>query len=342
MREARVLNLMLGAGAGGLEAMAGYYHVALEAMGARVVSVGRAGSPFARGLAERSDAFQPFASPGAWDPTAAPRLRAATRPFDPTLIIAHGTRAQSLATAAFRTPVAAVVHNYRAKPVIARCALAICVSASVQTSVQAAFPRLATALVENFEPLVEGPDRQAFGTPPTIGAIGRLHPNKGLDILLDAAAILAGRGRAFRLVIAGEGPEAAALRAQSARLGLDGLVSFPGWVDPPAALGAMDLFVSSSRIEAFGLVIIEAMAAGAPVAATDIDGPHDILRGGDLGRLAPAGDAVALADAIAQVLDAPQQALETARKARVAAMATYSMQAGAERLATALSPLIAP
>jgi glycosyltransferase involved in cell wall biosynthesis len=340
VQGARILNLMLGAGGGGLEAMAGHYHAALEDQGARVLSVGRAGSPFAAALADRAGAFLPFASPGSWDPTAAWRLRAATRTFDPILIVAHGTRAQILATAAFAAPVAAVVHNYRSKPALARCALAICVSASVRRSVEAAFPGLATTLVENFEPLVVGPDRDAFADPPIIGTIGRLHSNKGYDLLLEAAALLRDQGRRFQLVIAGDGPEAPRLRALSQSLKLDDRVRFPGWVEPRAALDDMDMFVSSSRVEPFGLVIIEAMAGGVPVVATDIDGPRDILRGGALGTLAEAGDAEALAAAIASVLDAPQMALSTARRAEAAAMETYSMQAGGTRLAAALRPLI--
>jgi glycosyltransferase involved in cell wall biosynthesis len=340
LADQRILNLMLGAGAGGLEAMAGHYHAALADQAAQVLSVGRAGSPFAAALADRPSAFRPFVSPGPWDPTAAWRLGAATREFDPTLVIAHGTRAQTLAAAAFTAPVAAVVHNFRSKPVLARCALAICVSASVQRSVAGAFPGLATARVENFEPLVVGRDRNAFGDPPVIGAIGRLHTNKGYDLLLDAAARLRDQGRRFELVIAGDGPEAARLRAQSASLGLEDRVRFPGWVEPPAALNDMDVFVSSSRVEPFGLVIIEAMAAGVAVVATDIDGPRDILRGGELGTLAAAGDSDALSAAIASVLDAPELALSTARRAEAAAMETYSMDAGAARLAAALSPLI--
>ncbi len=337
---ARILNLMLGAGGGGLEAMAGHYHAALEGEGARVLSVGRAGSPFAKALADRPGAFLPFTSPGAWDPTAAWRLRAAARAFDPTLVVAHGTRAQILAKGMFAAPVAAVVHNYRSKPALARCALAICVSASVLRSVTAAFPGLPTALVENFEPLTVGPDRDAFADPPIIGTIGRLHPNKGYDLLLDAAALLRDQGRRFELVIAGDGPEAPRLRAQADSLGLADQVRFPGWVEPRAALDDMDIFVSSSRVEPFGLVIIEAMAAGVPVVATDIDGPRDILRGGELGALAAAGDADALAAAIARVLDAPEMALSIARRAEAAVMETYSMDAGAARLAAALSPLI--
>jgi glycosyltransferase involved in cell wall biosynthesis len=339
LQGARILNLMLGAGGGGLEAMAGHYHAALEDQSARVLSVGRAGSPFAGALADRPGAFAPLPTLGAWDPTAAWRLRAMTRAFDPTLIIAHGTRAQILATATFRAPVAAVVHNYRSKPALARCALAICVSASVERSVTGAFPGLATALVENFEPLKAGPDRAGFADPPVIGTIGRLHPNKGYDVLLEAAARLRDQGRAFRLVVAGDGPQAAALRSQAAGLGLDDVVDFPGWVDPPTALAAMDLFVSASRVEPFGLVIIEAMAQGVPVVATDIDGPRDILKGGALGALVSPEDAAGLATAMAGALDSREATLGTARQARAAAMETYSMAPGGARLAAALAPL---
>jgi len=128
------------------------------------------------------------------------------------------------------------------------------------------------------------------------------------------------------------------LERQAAALNLTDRVSFPGWVAKSAqALKAMDLFVLSSRVEPFGLVVIEAMAAGIPVISTDIGGPRDILDGGRLGRLVPAGSPRALADAIAAVLADPAAALETARLAQAKAIARYSMAAGSKRLAAALT-----
>jgi glycosyltransferase involved in cell wall biosynthesis len=97
------------------------------------------------------------------------------------------------------------------------------------------------------------------------------------------------------------------------------------------------LFVLSSRVEPFGLVVIEAMAAGAPIVAANIDGPHDILDGGRLGRLVAAGSVQALADGIMGALADPVGALGTARLAQTEALARYSLDAGGARLAAALA-----
>jgi glycosyltransferase involved in cell wall biosynthesis len=177
--------------------------------------------------------------------------------------------------------------------------------------------------------------------PPRIGTLGRLHEEKGFDILLHAAARLRDQGRVFRLSLAGEGPAAADLKALTARLGLTTQVDFPGWVSPPERLLAeLDLFVCSSRTESFGLVVIEAMAAGAPVIATDIEGPRVLLGEGRYGRLVPPEAPDALADAMAAALDDPNAALEMARLAQAEAIAPYDMEAGGTRLWTALIPLL--
>jgi glycosyltransferase involved in cell wall biosynthesis len=332
----RILNLMLGKGAGGLEAMALHAHKALETEGAAVMSVGSPGSWLGEAFDAGAD-YQPLPVWGPLDLAAPGRLRRLTEAFSPQLVIAHGSRAASLALKAFagRLPVAVVVHNFRARKDLAKASLAICVSSAVQED------DLRAVTVENFAPLKAGPGPVAHDGPPVIGSIGRLHRNKGYDVLLNAAAILKGRGTAFHLTLAGDGPERAALEALSASLGLDDVAAFPGWMDSPVeVLKTLDLFVLSSRIEPFGLVVIEAMAYGTPVVATDIDGPRDILAGGQLGRLAPKDDPEALADAIAAALADPEGALGMAKLAQASALERYSLKAGGARLAAALEPLL--
>ena len=333
------LNLMLGAGAGGLEAMALNVHRALQAQGASVRSVGAPDGWFAKALADRPGEFAPLKLWTPLDPTASGRLRGLAKDLKPNLVIAHGSRAVSLAVKAWhgRAPIAAMVHNFRAKADLAKVDLALCVSPAVAKDVEARFPSLATTVVENFEALAAAPARAVPVGPPRIGSIGRLHRNKGYDILLDAAALLRDRGVDFSLTLAGDGPERAALERQVATLNLADRVAFPGWVAQSAdALNAMDLFVLSSRVEPFGLVVIEAMAAGVPIVSTDIGGPRDILGGGRLGRLVPAGSAEALTDGIMAALADPA-ALETARLAQAEALSRYSMDAGGQRIAQALA-----
>jgi glycosyltransferase involved in cell wall biosynthesis len=343
IKGVRILNLMLGKGAGGLEAMALHAHKALESEGAAVISIGAPKSWFGAAFDGDPEAYRSFAAWTAFDPTAPARLRRMTEAFTPQLVIAHGSRAASLAVKAFagHVPVVAVVHNFRARKDLAQAAMAICVSQAVTEDVWVRFPRLRAVTVENFAPLSAGPGPSAHDGPPRIGSIGRMHRNKGYGVLLEAAARLKARGLDFRLTLAGDGPELAALKTQAASLGLADITAFPGWMDSPAeVLKTLDLFVLSSRIEPFGLVVIEAMAFGTPVVATDIDGPRDILAAGQLGRLVPKNDPDALADAIADALADPAGTRATAKIAQASALERYSLKAGGARLAAALAPLL--
>ena len=140
--------------------------------------------------------------------------------------------------------------------------------------------------------------RAALATPegaPLILALGRLHPNKGFDVLLEALAALPDHW----LWLAGDGPLRAALGAQAEALGVAGRVRFLGWRDDmPALLAAADALVCPSRIEPLGNVIIEAWAHGVAVVAADAEGPRQLIEDGRNGLLVPREDAPALAAAI--------------------------------------------
>jgi glycosyltransferase involved in cell wall biosynthesis len=157
------------------------------------------------------------------------------------------------------------------------------------------------------------PDLQGVGR--LVVCIARLVPQKGLDVLLDAFATLPPPDR---LVIVGEGGLRSALDARITRLGLAGRVRLAGArADVPAVLAAADLFVLPSRWEGFGLVLLEAMAAGTPIVATRVSAIPEVL--GDCGVLVPPDDAPALARAMAALLaDAPRRAaLAQAGQARL-------------------------
>ena len=139
-----------------------------------------------------------------------------------------------------------------------------------------------------------------------VATVGRLSAEKDFATLIEAIAVVR-QTRPVRLAIAGEGPERGALEALVAARGLGDAVEFLGFqADPTPLLLRAALFVSSSRYEGFGNVIVEALAAGAPVVATDAPyGPRAILLEGQLGPLVPVGDVDALAAAIGATLDAP-------------------------------------
>jgi len=103
----------------------------------------------------------------------------------------------------------------------------------------------------------------------------------------------------FHLWLAGEGPERKALQKQARELGVTDRVHFLGWRDDTAELlAAADMFISSSRHEPLGNVVIEAWAAGVPVIATEADGPRELIRHNEDGFLVPVDNAEALADAM--------------------------------------------
>ncbi len=143
------------------------------------------------------------------------------------------------------------------------------------------------------------------GTPVVLG-VGRLTEQKGFDVLIEAFGRLRQR-RGARLVILGEGPARDSLEDQAAALGLSADVDLVGSVPDvlPWARRA-SLYVLSSRYEGLPNVLIEALAAGVPVVATDCpSGPREILEGGRLGPLVPVDDAEALAAAMEQALGHP-------------------------------------
>lgn len=149
---------------------------------------------------------------------------------------------------------------------------------------------------------------EGAGVPVVLGA-GRLTAQKGFDVLIEAFARLR-RTRACRLIILGEGPLRAALEARAGALGVATDVDLPGMVpDPLPYMGRAALFALSSRYEGLGNVVIEALAAGAPVVSTDCpSGPAEILEGGRYGELVPVEDTDALASAMARALEAPRRA----------------------------------
>lgn len=143
--------------------------------------------------------------------------------------------------------------------------------------------------------------RLGFDTPvdvPLLLAMGRLHENKGFDVLLRAMVDLPDHW----LWIAGEGPEGGALSKLSEELGVSGRVRFLGWRDDSDALmQACDLFVCSSRHEPLGNIVLEAWASGKPVVAAAAAGPVSLIGDNEAGYLVPLEDAGALASGIQEV-----------------------------------------
>jgi glycosyltransferase involved in cell wall biosynthesis len=174
---------------------------------------------------------------------------------------------------------------------------------------------------------------------PFILGAGRLVHQKGFDVLIRAFALVAEERSSLRLAIAGEGPQAEALRDLVAELHLDDRVIFLGAVSElPTLMREADAFVLSSRYEGFPNVLLEALACDLPVIATDCpSGPRDILHGGEFGLLVPCEDPEALAGALRRV------AGDASLRARLSALASQvTAKYAVDRVVARWEELLAP
>ena len=175
--------------------------------------------------------------------------------------------------------------------------------------------------VLDLRPRPDAAFRQALATSavptPRLLALGRLSPEKGVDVLLEALRLLRDAGRPAGALIVGDGPERERLAQQAAALSVTGDCAFlPATADISAAYGAADVVVLPSRSEGLPNVLLEAMAHDRPVVATDVGAVREVLGDSKAGVIVPAGDAAALAEGIGRALAlVPDPASATDRRA---------------------------
>jgi glycosyltransferase involved in cell wall biosynthesis len=134
---------------------------------------------------------------------------------------------------------------------------------------------------------------------PIIGTVSRLVKDKGLELILEAAAQLKAKGLKFHMVWVGDGPMRAELERLAQKLGVADRFSITGMcTDVPAWLSCFDIFVLPTMWEGMGRVFLEAQAAGIPVIGTKVGGVPDVVRDGETGILIQPNDAKTLAETI--------------------------------------------
>ena len=266
------------------------------------------------------------------------RVRDTLRRFRPDVVHVHEPLTPSTSMWAVleaRAPVVATFHAASsrsllfdaARPVLRRIAARIAVRIAVSESA-AAFVR--ARLGGRFEIVPNGTEvsRFAGARPADLGPgrkllfVGRLEGRKGFPVALAGFARLAATRPDLRLVVVGGGPQGGMIDRLApelrARVDAVGAVAHETL---PTFHAACDVFVAPALGgESFGMVLVEAMAAGLPVVASDIDGYRDVVRANVDGILVPPGDPDALADGVARVLDDPSVAgrLRVAGPARAA------------------------
>ncbi|WP_417546043.1 glycosyltransferase [Marinobacter sp.] len=244
---------------------------------------------------------------GKFNPIGGLRFRRALRQFHPDIVMTWMNRASIATPPGDYSLISRLGHYYNLK-YYRHADYWIGISHGIcDHLIQGGMPAKRVFYIPNFadETPVKPLPRDSFETPadsPLILAAGRLHKNKGFDILLQALKQVPGA----TLWLAGSGPEEQALKQQCTELGLDQRVRFLGWRnDVTTLMKTADLFVCPSRHEGLGSIVMESWAHECPIIATDSQGPGELIESGHTGIITPVDEADALASAIRELLDNP-------------------------------------
>jgi L-malate glycosyltransferase len=192
---------------------------------------------------------------------------------------------------------------------------------------------------QRFDASLEGFDRTALRRqlkiPPEsllIGTLGELKRQKGHEDFLRAAALIARENRRAHFIIAGadstaSGEYRTALERLTRELGLTSRVHFTGWLERVAPLlAALDLFVSASHTESFGLAIVEALASGLAAVATATAGAREIIDDEEMGLIVPVNNPDALAASVLLLMADPGRRARLGRHARARVRGRFSLE----------------
>ncbi len=290
-------------------------------------------------------------------------LRALVREHRIDVVHAHGYKADVYTFLALRragVPLVSTCHNWlntdlkvRAYGVLDRLVLRRFAAVAVVSDelrrrlLRIGFPENRLHLILNGIDIA--PFQQAAQNAPSpgsaarIGLVGRLSPEKGIDLFLQAAAILHPQHPEAHFLIAGDGPERAALQALAVQLGLSHHVQFLGRSDTmPEFLASLDLVVSASRQEGLPITLLEAMASARPIVATTVGEIPKALDGGKAGMLVPPENVPALAQAMLTLLRDPSLRRTYAAHAAQRVAAQFSANGMTTHYLTMYAAALAP
>ena len=306
----RIMQVMAGAQRGGAEEFFVRLTVALAQSGVETRAVIRSFPPRREALAAGGVPVLELPFGGWLDFYTGPRLAEEIAAFKPDIVMSWMNRATSFVPKADRvTRHRDFIHvgrlgGYYGMKYYRECDHLIGNTRDVVDHIiRSGWPAGRAHQLPNFADEANAPTvpRASLATPegaPLFLALGRLHDNKGFDLLLNAMVLLP----TAYLWLAGDGPLRRELESQAARLKLGERVRFLGWrQDVAGLLAAADALVCPSRHEPLGNVVIEAWVHATPVIATAAQGPVQLIENGVSGLLVPLEDTGALAEAMATV-----------------------------------------
>ena len=277
------------------------------------------------------------------------------RTTNAALIHANGSRAMAYAGLAGRPAGRPVIWHVRMAESDGSIDRALCALASEVIAISRAVARRFAWAPKKVRLIPNGIDlgrfaprpasaslRAALGVPPSaplVASVGRFVEAKGYRYLLEAAAQVARAG--VHWILVGDGELRGELEAHARGLGLAPQVHFTGWRDDiPDVLALCDVFVLPSLCEAFGRVLVEAMAMGRPVVATAGGGVPDVVLDGETGLLVDPASPAPLASAVQTLLENPARAGQLGAAGRRRAEATFGLPAHVEAVERAYAELL--
>ena len=337
----RLLTVLGSNKLGGAEAFFVTLNIALRRHGVDLHAVIRGNPVHAGQLTAAGIPFDTAGFGGLFDFTTAPRLKSIVRSVVPDAVLTFAGRAsQHMPRGPY--PILGRLGGYYNLKHFRNCDHLVCNTPDLVRHVtQSGWNESRVSLIPNFPQLddAQAVSRAAFDTPegvPLAIAMGRLHPNKGLDVLIRALRTLPD----LWLWIAGEGEEGTRLRQLAAEMGVASRVKFLGWrTDRAALFRACDLCIFPSRAEPFGNVIVEAWAYGVPVVAAASTGPSWLIGHREDGLLVPVDDPLALASAVRDLSNDSELAAKLAANGRLRVVREFSEEAIVTKYLTLLERL---
>lgn len=325
----KVLNIMLGRGLGGIEQAFLDYNEALRLQQVKVINVA---SIFA--AVPISGKVLRLLNLNKWDIFSILYLRFIILLSKPDVIIAHGNRAINFAKFAKgkHDILVGIAHNYALKH-LKKCDCIIALTEHMRRYLtDNGVTESRITVIPNMIKVNNGFAARYYQKPIIIGTMARFIKKKGLDIFLESLALLKNRQYKFKAIIGGDGEEKPGLLALTKRLDLEDEVYFPGWVeDKFRFFSKIDIFCLPSTHEPFGIILLESMAAGVPILATNTEGPSEIIRDQIDGRLCNA-TSESIANGLSYLIDNEEKALEYSSNSYLRVKQNYDIKSVALKL----------
>jgi glycosyltransferase involved in cell wall biosynthesis len=340
----KILNIMLGTKKGGLEQVFVDYINAQLANEDEVHGICMENCPYVNELAKTKATIHTVNSRNVLNPLAVLKIRQMIKSINPDIIVLCGNRPVKMTISHFinkickiNIPVLSIMNNNHCYVKDVKYAAAV--STDIAKSVEDRGVKH-TYYVPNTT-IMQPKKEYKMSQVPVVGVIGRLHENKGFDIFLDAVKNLYDEGLDFKVVIAGDGPKKQELHEQAKALGIYDKIDFMGWIDDKVKFyNKIDIFCLSSRVEPFGIVLLEAMTRTVPIVSTDCQGPLDIFKNGEDAIVVPKKEYLELAKGLKQLIQDPELAKQFAEKSYDKANKEYSPAMLSQRLKTIFNEIL--